>query len=533
MASGSRKKLKRFFWTKIRDNAVGPTIFAGIDTDEIELDTEMLDAMFEVKETGKVLGGVSSGAGSGEQEEGNAGVPVLSPRDEAVRDIQALMGARCTQRLEIMLSVLASSGLTPSAMVDALIRMDGTLLGAERVARLEKHIPDEETWAQITGCLGSLDSETVEALEHDPTISPAVQLLVGLYSVPRVHARMRAFQLALAFDGTMDDLEHDIRVITSACNQVMSSPALGTVLQYVLALGNYLNSRSKLVASGFKLSALLKLADTKTTDQSTSLLHILVDALDSSGSQLCIRESLHEQLSDVGLGSDLEIGQVAGRVAMLQDAHRHVRAELDAVAALGASGGLDPNDAFVSVLSEFHAASSSRLAAMESEVTTARDAQARMLLFFGEPESSSSSSFLGDLSEFCELMDKAGRDNARKAAVLARQQRARVFAENAASESPIKAKRRRRRKRGGKDENVDHLNVAGVEEEEEEDVWMGGGGSPYTPSHLGSHSRASPLAQDLLSPESLASRLSPQLLDRLSLSPTRSPTVFRAHHHVN
>jgi len=80
------------------------------------------------------------------------------------------------------------------------------------------------------------------------------------------------------------EFEHNIAAVVTktdlvnkACKEVKESAMLGKVLEYVLALGNHLNSgTNRGRAYGFKLDGLLKLLETKGTDGSTTLLHYLV-----------------------------------------------------------------------------------------------------------------------------------------------------------------------------------------------------------------------------------------------------------------
>ena len=65
-------------------------------------------------------------------------------------------------------------------------------------------------------------------------------------------------------------------LLSAAADEVRTSMCLKVVLEYTLALGNYLNGTSnKGAAWGFKLETLNKLQGTKSTDNKTTLLHYL------------------------------------------------------------------------------------------------------------------------------------------------------------------------------------------------------------------------------------------------------------------
>lgn len=66
-----------------------------------------------------------------------------------------------------------------------------------------------------------------------------------------------------------------IHAIISASNSVKNSRKLRSVLEIILAFGNYLNSSKRGPAYGFKLQSLDTLLDTKSTDKRMCLLHYI------------------------------------------------------------------------------------------------------------------------------------------------------------------------------------------------------------------------------------------------------------------
>jgi hypothetical protein len=64
--------------------------------------------------------------------------------------------------------------------------------------------------------------------------------------------------------------------VLEACEEVQKSKKFRGVLEVVLAVGNYINGGThRGAAYGFKLDALTKLQDTKSTDNKTNLLQYL------------------------------------------------------------------------------------------------------------------------------------------------------------------------------------------------------------------------------------------------------------------
>lgn len=66
-----------------------------------------------------------------------------------------------------------------------------------------------------------------------------------------------------------------IHAIISGSNSVKNSKKLKSVLEIILAFGNYLNSSRRGPAYGFKLQSLDTLLDTKSSDKRMCLLHYI------------------------------------------------------------------------------------------------------------------------------------------------------------------------------------------------------------------------------------------------------------------
>lgn len=68
--------------------------------------------------------------------------------------------------------------------------------------------------------------------------------------------------------------------VLEASKEVARSKKLKKLLEIILALGNYMNRGQRGNAIGFRITSLSRLADTKSS-KNTTLLHYLVDLLES------------------------------------------------------------------------------------------------------------------------------------------------------------------------------------------------------------------------------------------------------------
>ena len=70
--------------------------------------------------------------------------------------------------------------------------------------------------------------------------------------------------------------------VIRACKQVSRSKRLKTLFEVILCFGNYMNKGSRANASGFKVSSLNKIIDTKSSsDKRVTLLHFIITVLET------------------------------------------------------------------------------------------------------------------------------------------------------------------------------------------------------------------------------------------------------------
>ena len=105
-------------------------------------------------------------------------------------------------------------------------------------------------------------------------------LLLVNEKVPRAVLRARCLSIRSTFATSCEERLAVMRAVAAAATEVRKSQALLEVIQFTLAIGNYMNGSSpKGGAWGFKLDALGKLANTKTHDNKRTLLHYVAEKL--------------------------------------------------------------------------------------------------------------------------------------------------------------------------------------------------------------------------------------------------------------
>ena len=100
--------------------------------------------------------------------------------------------------------------------------------------------------------------------------------------VPRYSQRVKSLFFKKTLSDRVDDVRPRIDAVRYTCKELLSSHKLKTVLEVVLAFGNFMNRGKRGNAFGFRLSSLNKMGDTKSSsDRDVNLLHYLIITLES------------------------------------------------------------------------------------------------------------------------------------------------------------------------------------------------------------------------------------------------------------
>lgn len=157
----------------------------------------------------------------------------------------------------------------------------------------------------------------------------------------------------------------------NASNAVKSSKKLRSVLEIVLAFGNYLNSNKRGPAYGFKLQSLDTLLDTKSTDKRSCLLHYIVMTVRQKFPELM---DFDTELMYIEKAAQVSLENLMTDVSELEKGMENVRKEADV-------RNKGPHN---HILKDFLNNSEEKLRKMRQEAKNAQDAFTKCVEFFGE-----------------------------------------------------------------------------------------------------------------------------------------------------
>jgi len=261
---------------------------------------------------------------------------------------------------------------------------------------------------------------------------------------------------ALIFKSTFDVLIAEkfavAKIVESACDELSQSEKFRRVLEYVLALGNYLNFGSRRgSAYGFKLDSLLKMGDTRAS-ATTTLTHFFYESLEKYESKLC---DFPSQLTSVERASKISIADLSTAAASLKRTVDSLLAEIAAAEKISLS------DAFVTVMKEFAVKASEEVQELNTKIEEIEQKFEKTCRYYGEdPTQTKSGDFFTIINNFLLNVEKAKTDINRARVRKEQEEKKKLLAQQKAAQKQISTKPKANDKSNNPNENKDDKNKA-------------------------------------------------------------------------
>jgi len=278
--------MKNLMWNKIPTNKVKKTVFAGMDWIKIDLPIKELEEQFSKK--------------------------ILEAKQDS-KDTEkkkakkiSIVDPKRTQNVSIFLSKFK---MESDVILKAVKDCDETVLNAENAQRLLVNLPQKEEMAAIKEYLqngGTMDNlETVETF------------FVQLNEIPRIKTRMDCWLFKLTFPEKMGELRPALLKVDKAVRDMKrKGKNFLKVIEIILAVGNFMNgSTTRGNCMGFTLNSLMKISDTRSTDNKSTLLHYLVQYMEVKHPDVL---KWTKELNSVRHATKVSYPAVAGEIANMK-----------------------------------------------------------------------------------------------------------------------------------------------------------------------------------------------------------------------
>uniref|UniRef100_A0A673WLX9 Grid2 interacting protein n=1 Tax=Salmo trutta TaxID=8032 RepID=A0A673WLX9_SALTR len=319
--------------------------------------------------------------------------PNPGPQSETFkkRDVVEILSHKKAYNASILIAHLK---LSPGELRQVLMTMATERLEPTHIKQLLLYAPDAEEVKQY------------EQYSEDPAkLSEPDQFVLQMLSVPEYKTRLRSLHFKSTLQEKTEEMRGGYDCIYNASMELKTSKKLAKILEFVLAMGNYLNNgqpKTGNKTTGFKINFLTELGTTKTVDGKSTFLHILVKSL-----------CLHFP-NVLDFAKDLTTVPLAAKVNQrtitsdLNDLHTTIQDIRSACQKMPATA----DDRFAAVMSGFLENIHPVLQSLESLQQRAMEEWSKTASFFGEDsQATNTEAFFGIFAEFLAKFERALSEN--------------------------------------------------------------------------------------------------------------------------
>jgi len=192
------------------------------------------------------------------------------------------------------------------------------------------------------------------------------------------------------------EIRPNIESVTKASRALKSSKSFHKILEIILLLGNYMNGTGRSGgALGFKLSAINRLVDTKSANNKLTLLHFIVDTIETKFPEVL---NFTDELSDVDAASKVSVATLQGELNELRQGVKKIEGELEKY-----EKPLGPHDNFQGVFQPFLETAKADFEDLDKKFKRMDEAYQAVLAFFAEDPKTTPEEFFAMILKFLEL----------------------------------------------------------------------------------------------------------------------------------
>ncbi|KFP12605.1 FH2 domain-containing protein 1, partial [Egretta garzetta] len=293
---GKKKRMRSFFWKTIPEEQVRGknNIWTIAARPQYQIDTKTIEELF------------------GQQEETKPQDPRSRSSKSSFKETKeevSILDAKRSMNVGIFLKQFKKSA---ESIIEDIYHGRSEPYGSELLHEFLKLLPEAEEVKKLKAFDGDVSK-----------LSQADSFMYLLIQVPNYALRIEAMVLEREFSPSCASLQDDMKIIRRATKELMTCEELHSILHLVLQAGNIMNAGGYAGnAVGFKLSSLLKLADTKANKPGMSLLHFV--ALEAQKKDAALL-NFSEKIKDVHDAARLSIDNVEAELHSLSFKARSVK----------------------------------------------------------------------------------------------------------------------------------------------------------------------------------------------------------------
>ena len=322
-------------------------MFASLSEDSVKVDIDALEAAF------------------------SANAPA-NPNKKAAKKVETLPTFLDPKRANNIGIMIARLKMTGEEVCRAIEECDEAALPEETLTILRACVPtpDEDTEIEMFRAHTEANGGDISKVGKPETF----QLEVG--KMPRVRERIDLLCWLHEYKEKMDGLQPDVAGVVAALKSLKESDSFAELLKIILAVGNYMNGGSfRGGAAGFKIDALGKLTDVRsTTQKGKTLLDFVVKFTQQN--HPAVADKFAVELEEVNRGAKVPYSNIAIELASLVKSMKLTIANMGKIEAVAEK----MHSQLKARVGEYE----KRIKEMESEVAEMEKLRIEVLLRFGE-----------------------------------------------------------------------------------------------------------------------------------------------------
>uniref|UniRef100_A0A3Q2R429 Grid2 interacting protein n=1 Tax=Fundulus heteroclitus TaxID=8078 RepID=A0A3Q2R429_FUNHE len=315
--------------------------------------------------------------------------PLLHLETFKKKDVIEILSHKKAYNASILIAHLK---LSPGELRQVLMNMAADRLEAAHIKQLLLYAPDAD------------EVKKYEEYREDPSkLSDPDQFMLQMLSVPEYNTRLQSLLFKCSLQEKTDELRGAFDCIIKASMELKTSKKLAKILEFVLAMGNYLNNSQPKTnkTTGFKINFLTELSTTKTVDGKSTFLHILVKSLCQHFPEVL---DFSKDLTMVSLAAKVNQRTVTSDVNDIHTTMQEIRSACQKMPATA-------EDRFAVVMSNFLENSHPAIQSLESLQQRAMEEFSKTASYFGEDgKAATTEAFFGIFAEFMNKFERALSD---------------------------------------------------------------------------------------------------------------------------
>jgi hypothetical protein len=298
--------MKNFLWSKLAAAQAAKSVFKDMDISKVELDLSALETQFGAKVIEQKPKAGEGGVGGGS----------LSGTPTKKETLVSFVDSKRLQNIGIFVQTFKH---TYRDMAEAILMVNEEVVNAEMATKLMDNAPLPEEITQIVGFINGDGS--VDKLQN------VDKFFYQLSFVPQLVPRLSSIAFKLNFESKATELKVAALRVKKANRELdKAAPGMKKLLEYVLALGNFLNNgTARGNAGGFQLASLTQMLSTKSTDNKTTLLEYMVAFFQANKAYEAVTK-LPEDLNGLQLATKVNWSVLQGDLQELRKSYTEIRA---------------------------------------------------------------------------------------------------------------------------------------------------------------------------------------------------------------